>query len=153
MYKGLVDVNAVETRGDKIEKKIVLPSTFVGGPRDMRQRYLDAMAFVQRFRKPDLFITMTCNSYWIEIQDELLLGQRPQDRPYLTARVFRAKLQDLKDKLFKKQFFSKVAAYVYVIELPHAHILIIFHRNNKITNADQYDNFVCAEIPVSINVG
>ncbi|KAL0553767.1 hypothetical protein IC582_007671 [Cucumis melo] len=104
LYQGLVDVvNARETRDDKIGKRIVLPGTFVGGPRDMRRRYLDAMALVQRFGKPNLFITITCNSNWKEIQDELLLGQQPQDRPDLTARVFRTKLQDLKDQLFKKQ--------------------------------------------------
>lgn len=153
LYQGLVDVVcAGETRGDKIGKRIVLPGSFIGGPRDMRRRYLDAMALVQRFGKPDLFITMTCNSEWKEIRDELLSGQQPQDRPDLTSRVFRAKLQDLKDQLFKKEIFGKVAAYVYVIEfqkrgLPHAHILIIFQNSHKITNPDQYDNYVSAEIP------
>ncbi|XP_022159216.1 uncharacterized protein LOC111025635 [Momordica charantia] len=36
LYQGIVDtVNAGETRGDKVGKHIVLPSTFIGGPRDM----------------------------------------------------------------------------------------------------------------------
>jgi hypothetical protein len=34
----------------------------------------------------------------------------------LIARVFRAKLEELKIELFKKQIFGAVAAYVYVIE-------------------------------------
>lgn len=153
LYQGIVDsVNIGETRGNKIGKRIVLPASFIGGPRDMRRRYLDAMALVQRFGKPDLFITMTCNSEWKEIKDELKHGQRPQDRPDLTSRIFRSKLEDLKDQIFKKEIFGKVAAYVYVIEfqkrgLPHAHMLIILNRGYKITNADDYDKYVSAELP------
>lgn len=93
----------------------------------MRRRYLDAISLVQKFGKPDLFITMTCNPDWKEIKDYLKDGQVAQDRPDLTARVFRAKLKDLKYQLFKKHIFGKVAAHVHVIEfqkrgLPHAHI-------------------------------
>ena len=63
LYQGIVDVvNAEETRGDKVGKRVVLPSTFIGGPRDTRRRYLDAMALVKHYEKPDLFITMICNS-------------------------------------------------------------------------------------------
>lgn len=60
LYQGIVDsVNAGETRGDKIGKRIILPASFIGGPRDMRQRYLNAMALVHRFGKPDIFLTIT----------------------------------------------------------------------------------------------
>ncbi|GJT62834.1 putative reverse transcriptase domain-containing protein [Tanacetum coccineum] len=51
-------------------------------------------------RKPDIFHTMTCNPNWPEIQTELLPGQAALDRPDLVSRVFRAKLEDLKEKLF-----------------------------------------------------
>ena len=131
LYQGLVDsVIAGETHACMIGKRIVLPASFIGGPRDMRRRYLDAMALVQRFGKPDLFLTMTCNPSWEEIIKELEPGQLPQDRPDLVARVFKAKLEDLKDLIFKKNFFGEVAAHVHVIEfqkrgLPHAHFLII----------------------------
>ncbi|KAG5565561.1 hypothetical protein RHGRI_001464 [Rhododendron griersonianum] len=117
LYQGVVDsVLAGESRGSMVGKRVVLPGSFVGGPRDMRRRYLDAIALVQRFGKPDLFITVTCNPDWKEIKDSLKQGQLAQDRPDLTARVFRAKLQDLKDQLFKKSIFGKVAAHVHAIE-------------------------------------
>ncbi|XP_059629828.1 uncharacterized protein LOC132272751 [Cornus florida] len=127
------------------------PSSFIGGHRDMRKRYYDAMCLVQRFGKPDLFITMTCNPDWNEIKEELKPGQLAQDRPDLTTRVFRAKLYDLKKQLFQKLIFGKVVAHVYVIEfqkrgLPHAHMLLIFESEHKITKADHYDKFVCAKI-------
>ena len=36
LYQGIVDVvNAEETRGDKVEKRVTVPSSFIGGPRDM----------------------------------------------------------------------------------------------------------------------
>jgi hypothetical protein len=67
----------------------------------MRRRYMDSMALVRRFGKPDIFLTMICNPKWDEIQRELYPGQTPQDRPDLIVRVFRPKLQELKDRLLK----------------------------------------------------
>ena len=57
----------------------------------MQRRFLDAIAIVQRWGKPDYFITMTCNPYWEEITTELMPGQLPQDRRDLVARVYKAK--------------------------------------------------------------
>ena len=48
-------------------KRIVLPSSFQGGPRNMHQLYQDSMGLIRKFGKPDLFITFTCNSFWPEI--------------------------------------------------------------------------------------
>jgi hypothetical protein len=93
---------AGETRGSQVGKRIVLPRTFPGGDRDMQRRFLNAMALVQRFGKPDYFITMTCNPHWEEITSRLEPGQTPQDRPDLVTRVYRAKLRSMKDLLIKK---------------------------------------------------
>ncbi|XP_075482805.1 uncharacterized protein LOC142523050 [Primulina tabacum] len=130
MYQGIVDsVVGGETRGSEIGHRIVLPTSFIGGPRDMRKRYLDDIALVKAFGKPDLFLTITCNPEWKEIKENLFDGQVAHDRPDLVSRVFRSKLIDLKDKVLKKCIFGRVAAYVYVIEfqkrgLPHASYLI-----------------------------
>ncbi|XP_024993209.1 uncharacterized protein LOC112526951 [Cynara cardunculus var. scolymus] len=130
----------------------MLPASFIGGPRDIRRRFLDAMTLVQDDGKPDIFLTMTCNPKWPEILKELLSGQTAPDLPDLVARVFCAKLEDMKDQLFKKHIFGKVGAYVYVIEfqkrgLPHAHFLLIMTPEHKMTNLDHYDKSVCAKIP------
>ena len=77
---------------------------------------MDVIDLLQHFGRPDLFITMTCNPDWIEIQQELRPGQIPQDRPDLVTRVFRAKLQDLNDQIFKKDIFGIVFAHVFVVE-------------------------------------
>ncbi|XP_016566777.2 uncharacterized protein LOC107864884 [Capsicum annuum] len=97
------NILAGEIRGAKVGQRVILPASFIRGPRDMRRRCMDAMSLVQRFGKSDLFITMTCNSNWVEIKENLLQGQLSQDRPDLVTRVFRAKLQDLKDQIFKKK--------------------------------------------------
>lgn len=39
-----------------IGKTIVMPSSFIGGPRDMHQRYMDVMALIQKFEKPDFLL-------------------------------------------------------------------------------------------------
>ena len=69
----------------------------------MQRRFLDAMALVERYGKPDYFITMTCNPHWEEITSRLEPGQTPQDRPDLVARVYRAKMRSMKDLLIKKK--------------------------------------------------
>ncbi|XP_042972723.1 uncharacterized protein LOC122304515 [Carya illinoinensis] len=153
LYQGIVDtITLGETDASNVGKRIILPSSFIGGPRDMRKRYMEAMALVQRYGKPDIFLTMTCNPNWQEISNELRLNEQSQNRPDLVARVFRAKLEELKDRLFKQQIFGKVSAYVYVIEhqkrgLPHAHFLIILQRNWKLYAPESFDEIVSAEIP------
>jgi hypothetical protein len=153
LYKGLVDsLHEGENRADKIGKRTVLSTSFIGGPRDMRRRYMDAMALVRKFGKPDIFLTMTCNPNWDEITRELLPMQSPQDRPDLVVRIFRAKLEELKKRLTKHHILGKIRAYVYVVEfqkrgLPHVHFLLIMQRKYKLTCPDQYDLLISAEIP------
>ncbi|AQK61876.1 hypothetical protein ZEAMMB73_Zm00001d012946 [Zea mays] len=153
LYKGLVDsLHEGENRADKIGKRTVLSTSFIGGPRDMRRRYMDAMALVRKFGKPDIFLTMTCNPNWDEITRELLPMQSPQDRPDLVVRIFRAKLEELKKRLTKHDILGKIRAYVYVVEfqkrgLPHVHFLLIMQRKYKLTCPDKYDLLISAEIP------
>ncbi|XP_069149753.1 uncharacterized protein [Solanum lycopersicum] len=110
------------------------------------------MALVQHFGRPDLFMTMTCNHDWIEIQQELRPGQTPQDRADLVTRVFKAKLQDLKEQIFKKEIFGIVVAHVFVVEFqkrgqPHIHLLLKLKEGHNIKSGDQYDRFISAKIP------
>ncbi|KAL6896781.1 hypothetical protein ACP4OV_007353 [Aristida adscensionis] len=153
LYQGVVDViSAGETRASEVGKRIMLPRTFPWADRDMQQRFLNAMALVQRFGKPDYFITMTCNPYWEEITSNLEPRQTPQDRPDLVARVYRAKLRDMKDLLIKERYFGEVAAYAHVTEfqkrgLPHEHFLLIMKSGSKLTTPDDYDKVISAEIP------
>ncbi|XP_031090920.1 uncharacterized protein LOC115995912 [Ipomoea triloba] len=137
-FQGLVDsVGTGAVFGNEVGRRVILPSSFIGGPRDMRGRYMDAMSLVQNFGKPDM---------------DLQYNDDAQNRPDLIARVFHAKLQELKNDITKKQFFGEIAAYTYVIEfqkrgLPHAHFLIILKDKCHAMSPSFVDNFVSAEIP------
>ncbi|KAL0284783.1 UNVERIFIED_CONTAM: hypothetical protein Sangu_2809100 [Sesamum angustifolium] len=145
LYEGLQDcLNAGENNAGNVGRRIILPSSFTGSPRDMYQRYQDAMAIVQKFGKPDIFLTMTCNPSWKEIKDQLLPGQTPQDRPDLLTRIFRAKYEELKEDIFHKGVLGKTIAHVHVIEfqkrgLPHVHMLVIFDEDDKLNTPEDYD--------------
>src|ERR1043165_9077961 len=137
---------------NNVGRRIILPSSFAGGPRQMYQLYQDAMTIVSHFGKPDLFVTFTCNPKWPEVTRELLPNQNAIDRPDLTARVFHMKLQELLKDLLQNNKLGKVIAYIYVIEfqkrgLPHAHILLILAPEDKLRSTDDYDSIVSAEIP------
>jgi len=49
--------------------------------RHMHEYAQDAMAYVRQYSWPDLFITFSCNSKWIEITQLLLPGQSSSDCP------------------------------------------------------------------------
>mgnify|MGYP004715271773 FL=1 len=151
--QGIMDsVMVGHCQGSKIGQRIILPASFIRGPRDIRRRYVDAVALVQKFGKPDLFITITCNPSWPEVKKHMFPTDEGHTRPDLLARVFHAKLDLLKDQLFKKQIFGAVTAYTYVVEfqkrgLPHGHFLIILEVALKFYSTKSYDKIVSAEIP------
>ncbi|SGY54089.1 BQ5605_C006g03838 [Microbotryum silenes-dioicae] len=146
----------------QIGKRVILPSSHTGSPRQMVQLYQDAMAIVCVFGAPDIFITMTCNPAWSEIVNTLLPGQTASDRPDIVARVFHGKLKALLADVLgvgrapgvfgKPQSFPQVIAYVYVVKfqkrgLPHAQILLIIDAEDKPKTNDDYNKIVTAEIP------
>lgn len=118
----------------------------------MRRRYMDAMALVRRYGKPDMFLTMMYNPKWDEIKNELYPGQTPQDQLDLITRVFKVKLEELKMRLLNNDILGKVCAYMYVVEfqkrgLLNAHFLLIMKRKYKLTCPKQYDVLISAELP------
>lgn len=129
---------------------IRLPSSFVGSARYYQQLYMDAMALPKKFGKPDIFLTMTCNPHWPEIQNALPPNSHYRHHPDIVARVFMLKLRALIHDIVDAEIFGPVHAYIYRIEwqargLPHAHMLIILR--DKILSARQIDAVVCAEMP------
>ena len=104
LYQGLMDtMHSRESCAANVGCRVILPPSFIGGPRDMKKRYLNTMALVQRYGKPDIFLTITCNANWIEIKQELSKGEHAQDRPDLVSRIFRVKLVILKNIIWGKK--------------------------------------------------
>jgi len=131
---------------------VILPSSFLGSPRNMLQNYQDAMSIVSRYGTPDVFVTLTCNPKWPEITAELQPHEKVQHRPDLVARVFHLKLTALIDDIVKNHIFGVVVAYVFVIEfqkrgLPLVHILLILRDVDKFRDPEHVDSLISAEIP------
>uniref|UniRef100_A0A1B0D6S3 Helitron helicase-like domain-containing protein n=1 Tax=Phlebotomus papatasi TaxID=29031 RepID=A0A1B0D6S3_PHLPP len=84
-----IDEEPVEIRENNIIHagvRVLLPSTFPGSPRNMHQRYVDAMAMMAELGKPDLFITMSCNPSWPEITNNIQPHMNSEDQVVLACR-------------------------------------------------------------------
>jgi hypothetical protein len=168
VYSGLRDV-AIGDHDENINltehgSHIIVPSTYVGSDRYMGQLFQDSMAICCAFQKPDLFLTITANPNWPEIQDALLEEELPDptsntcrrkqiasDRPDIVAHVFEQKKNALL-KDIRGGALSKVMANIHTIEfqkrgLPHMHLLIFLDPADKIHNAHDIDSIVSAQIP------
>ena len=136
----------------KIGKKIVLSSSYVGGPRWYNSKFQDGMAICRKFGKPDFFITFTCNTKWDEITRELRKGEIVQDRPDLVSRVFKLKKDQLMRDIKAGNVFGKVPAFLWVIEfqkrgLPHVHILVMLSQEDRMSHSSDVDNVISAQLP------
>nr|XP_047141476.1 uncharacterized protein LOC124816359 [Hydra vulgaris] len=131
---------------------VILPSSYVGSPRALKENFEDAMAVTKKYGKPNLIITFTCNPKWREIVENLNPGQTANDRPDLVCWLFKMKLNFFLEDIFKHGVLGKVVSHVQIIELqkrglPHVHILLHFVNADKLETAEGIDNLISAEIP------
>ncbi|KAL8470461.1 hypothetical protein ACS0TY_033083 [Phlomoides rotata] len=128
-------------------RKRFMSKSFIGGPRYMKQNFQDAMAICKWYSYPDLFITFTCNPKWPEISH--FLNDRGRT---LFAECLRLNLM-LLYKILEK--ISCLGEWKQKRGLPHAHILLFLHRDNKIPTSITIDRIIFVEIPdkdVDINL-
>ena len=137
----------------KVGRLVVFSSTHIGSDRYLRQKMLDIIAISNSVGHPDIFITMTCDSYWPEIQNELLADERADNRPDLCDRVFSMKLKLLLKHLKDDRLFEPIIAFVRVIEfqkrgLVQAHAIIFLDAVAKFSLQvpSNIDNLISAEI-------
>ncbi|CAN1778537.1 ATP-dependent DNA helicase PIF1 [Linum perenne] len=124
-YQGLADAfHRGDISADNLGN-IILPATYTGSPRYMRQLFLDSTSICQYFSK--------C-------------------KPHIVARVFEMKLRLMKDQLDRNHFFGQTIAGLHTVEfqkrgLPHVHILSWLDPINMITEVDHIDSIISAELP------
>ena len=116
----------------------------------MTQLFQDAMAICRHFHKPDLFLTMTANPRWPEINNSLLPGQTATDCPDIVSRVFEQKKVVL--KLIDKGFFGIPMAHIHTIEfqkrgLPYIHLLIFLQSQDRIRDSHHINSMISAQLP------
>jgi hypothetical protein len=85
--------NDANINANNVGKRLILPSSLTGPPRYMHEKNQDAMTYVRKFGRPDLFINFTCNPEWPEIKNELLQDQKSFDKHDIISRVFHLKLK------------------------------------------------------------
>ncbi|KAF8105764.1 hypothetical protein N665_0156s0018, partial [Sinapis alba] len=133
--------------------RFLLPASFTGGPRYMKNMYLDAMAICKHFGFPGMFITYTCNPKWPDITRYLEPRKLiAEDRPEIVFRLFKCKLDSLMMDLTDKHLLGKTVASMYTIEfqkrgLPHAHILLFMAPGYKFPTTTDIDKIILAKIP------
>jgi hypothetical protein len=153
LYSGNADSLALtDGTAQDAGKRVVLPSSYIGGDRFMHTKSQDAMALIGYFGRPTFFITFTANPKWKEIQEELLPGQTAIDRPDLMARVFNMKANALREHLCKKHIFGHAVARVWTIEyqkrgMPHMHLLLWVKERQLYLQPEIIDEVISAEIP------
>ena len=153
LYSGLEDaVEADEVDLNEIGQRVVLPSSYIGGPRHMQQQFQNSMAVARFFRKVDLFITITANPDWQEIREALLPDQTSYDRPDLVSRVFHMKVWSIIKEITETGIFGKAVAHVYTIEfqkrgLPHMHLLIFLTGPDKLVTPNDINTAIRANWP------
>ncbi|CAN7050018.1 unnamed protein product [Brassica rapa subsp. trilocularis] len=155
LYNNVCDaVESGDADAKQIGKKVILPSSFTGGPRYMAEKYQDAMAICRWYGNPHLFITVTANPNWVELKDHLDAydGESANSRPDLECRLFKIKLDEMIEDFKKGKYFPKPDAVVYTVEfqkrgLPHAHILLWLKGVKKEVTTAMIDEYISAELP------
>ncbi|KAH7716721.1 Protein F59H6.5 [Aphelenchoides avenae] len=132
------------------------------------------MAIVQRFGKPQLFITMTANIGWREVEEACTyyVSEDPSDptvrstaapgfiekkllatnRMDVVVRVFDLKKDALLKKITQGKFFGTHVAHVYTIEFqkrgnPHMHLLVTLDEASAPKTPADVDRMTRAVIP------
>ncbi|XP_074342440.1 uncharacterized protein LOC141679997 [Apium graveolens] len=120
------------------------PSLAVKG---MNQYFKDALAICRTLGHPSLFLTMTTNTKWFGIQRMLkfLPGVDVIDAPDVVARDMSVRLDLI--ILFNYHFTVLHVIEFQKLGLPHAHMLIWLHPNDRPKTTEQIDKMVFAEIP------
>ncbi|XP_074326855.1 uncharacterized protein LOC141664801 [Apium graveolens] len=122
-------LNNGDINPENIGKATILPASFTGSKRYMNQYFKGAMRMLK-----------------------FLLGVDVVDAPDVVVRVFKMKVDQLLDQIKSKNCFGRCIGVVHVIEfqkrgLPHAHMLIWLHPNDRPKITEQIDKMVSAEIP------
>nr|GEV59003.1 helitron helicase-like domain-containing protein [Tanacetum cinerariifolium] len=123
--------------------RIILPTSFTGGPRYMYSHYLDALAICRVLGNPQYFITFTCNVNWPKIKRhmEQYPGLLPRDRADVVVRVFEQKVHDFCKYIRDTKLFVIVTGC-----LPHCHTLLWIDNKYKIQDAKYVDRYISAEL-------
>jgi hypothetical protein len=145
---------ANESNNVHSSSKSFLSQSHHGSRRHLRSLAHNALCIVSEYGRPSIFITLTCNPFWVEIQEQLFEGQTAFDRPDITTRVFKARLTAFLHNLKQGKYFGNMHQVTYLINvieyqkrgLPHAHIVLQF------TNMPSFEDKIALSNWIDINI-
>ena len=113
----------------------------------MSQAFQDSMAIACYFQKDNIFLMVTTNPHWAEIEWDLFPGQTAYDCPDLVAHVFQMKKKAIIKYIYKHGIFGQAVASVYSIKfqkqgLPHMQILIFLKEPHRLLTPDNIDSCI-----------
>ncbi|XP_063945878.1 uncharacterized protein LOC108212277 [Daucus carota subsp. sativus] len=106
LYSHICDsVRKGDLSGSNVGKGVILPAGFVGSKRYMQQNFQDALAVCRQVGHPDIFLTMTTNPLWDEIQKMMhyLLEFQKRGLPHVHMLIW----LDSKSKVYLKNNVDK----------------------------------------------
>ncbi len=123
-----------------------LPDSVHGSQRNLSALAKNALVLVSEYGCPHVFLTLTCNPEWLEIQSQLIDGQKAFDRPDVTVPVFKSRLDKFKTDIRNGKYLKlgEVIYIIHVIEyqyrgLPHAHMVFHLDTAHDIDTDNQED--------------
>jgi hypothetical protein len=108
------------------------------------------LAINRYFHGADFFLTMTADPNYREIKEALLPGQAVADRPDLVVRVFKAKVQEIKENIFTHGYLGRTITHVWTTEfqklvLSHIHMIMFLRPEDKFCTPEDIDTLLSAE--------
>jgi hypothetical protein len=103
---------------DEPRKESYLPDSVHGSQPHLSALAKMALVLVSEYGCPHVFLTLTCNLEWPEIQSQLINGQTAFDCPDVTAPVFKSRLDKFKTNIRNRKYFKsrEVIYIIHVIE-------------------------------------
>lgn len=126
----------------------IAPTTFRGSNRHMEKGFRQLNAYIQHFGEPSLFLTVTSNPRWEQIQECLNYPENTyDDASDLLMRVWIDVKDRILDDVMSRGIFGKCVAIFYSIEYQKrggAHFHAIIWLEEKLT-PELVDDYITAE--------
>ncbi len=91
---------------DESKRESYLPDSVHGSQRHLSVLAKNALVLVSEYGCPHVFLTITCNIEWPEIQSQLINGQTVFDCPDVTVPVFKSRLDKFKTNIRNGKYFE-----------------------------------------------
>ncbi len=101
---------------DEPKRESYLPDSVHGSQRHLSALAKNGLVLVSEYGCPHVFLALTCNPEWPEIQSQLMNGQTAFDCPDVTVPVFKSRLDKFKTNI-RNGIYFKSSEVIYIIHM------------------------------------